>query len=203
MNMGSIAAGIAGALLVGERVHAAVTGPSTLLRPPGSQGETDFMSRGIKCGKCVQACPHRVIHVAGLEAGSAAGTPYIDAREGACRMCEDFPCVAACPTQALRDVSSRAQVNMGYAKVDENVCIAFKGYRCEVCYRVCPFIDEAITIENQSIEGDDRHVKFIPVIHKNKCTGCGLCVERCAVDDPRVAIKSVSIAEQQKDGAVF
>ena len=127
MNLGQVIAGIAGLAVLAEGAHAVITSPSELLRPPGSQGEADFMARCIKCGKCVEACPHRVIRVAGLEAGAAAGTPYIDAREGACRMCEDFPCVKACPTQALRDVDSRADVNMGYAKIDENICIAFKG----------------------------------------------------------------------------
>lgn len=200
MSLARVIAGIAGVAVAAEGAYAIATGASTLLRPPGSQGERDFMARCVKCGKCVEACKHKVIHVAGLEQGAAAGTPYLDAREGACRLCEDFPCVAACPTDALRDVSQRFDVDMGYALVDEDVCIAFQGYRCEVCYRVCPLIDQAIVISHDAIENDSRHVKFIPEIDRKVCTGCGLCVERCAVSDPHVAISIVSIAEQEKKG---
>jgi ferredoxin-type protein NapG len=88
---------------------------------------------------------------------------------------------------------------MGYARIDEEVCIAYKGYRCEVCYRVCPLIDEAITLDFQSMERDDIHTKFIPTISKQDCTGCGLCVERCAVSEPYVPIRIVTLAEQAKE----
>ena len=200
MGKGSVIAGIAAAIVAAEGAYAVAAGASTLLRPPGSQGESDFMARCVKCGKCLEACKHGAIRIADLSEGAAAGTPYIDARERACRLCEDFPCVAACPTLALRDVATRADVDMGYAKIDENICIAFKGLRCEVCYRVCPLIDEAIVVEHESIQGDSIHVKFLPTIDEDVCTGCGLCVQRCAVDDPRVAISIVSIAEQEKKG---
>ena len=70
---------------------------------------------------------------------------------------------------------------MGYAKIDENVCIAYQGYRCEVCYRVCPLIDEAITIDFQQLENDSIHTKFVPQINRDICTGCGLCTEKCPV----------------------
>ena len=75
------------------------------------------------------------------------GTPMIDARAQACRLCEDFPCVEACPTNALRDIETRSDVKMGVAVIDEDLCIAFQGMRCEVCYRTCPLIDEAIVID--------------------------------------------------------
>lgn len=199
MGAGKIIAGIAAAIVAAEGVAGFVMGSSSkLLRPPGIQSERDFMARCIKCGKCVEACPYAAIRIAGLSEGSAAGTPFIDAREQACRLCPDFPCVEACPTDALRDVAEKHDPHMGYAKIEEDVCIAFKGYRCEVCYRVCPLIDEAITIDFEQRENDDIHAKFIPVVHKGVCTGCGLCVERCAVSEPYVPIRIVTLAE---DGA--
>ena len=67
--------------------------------------------------------------------GLAAGTPMVDARAQACRLCEDFPCVEACPTNALRGIEERSDVRMGTAVIDEDLCIAFQGMRCEVCYR--------------------------------------------------------------------
>lgn len=200
MSVGKVIAGFAAALVAAEGVFSvAANASSNLLRPPGMQGEHDFMARCIKCGKCIEACPYAALHVAGPMTGAAAGTPCIDAREQACRLCLDFPCVAACPTGALRDVQKRSDPKAGYARIDEEVCIAYKGYRCEVCYRICPLIDEAITLDFQQLEGDDIHTKFIPTIDEDICAGCGLCVERCAVDDPYVPIRIVTRAEQERE----
>ena len=197
MGAGKIIGGIAAVLAVGAGAVSVATSSHSLLRPPGSQGEKDFMSRCIKCGKCIEACPYQAVHAAGIDAGAACGTPCITARDQACRMCEDFPCVNACPTGALRDVETRADVNMGYAVIDEVNCIAFKGMRCEVCYRACPLLDEAIMTNYEEIEDDSIHVKFIPTIDKDVCTGCGLCVMRCVVSDP-VPIRIKTLAEQGK-----
>ena len=155
------------------------------------------MSRCIKCGKCALACPYQAITTAGVETGAAVGTPVIDARAQACRLCERFPCVAACPTGALRDVEDRSDVHMGLAVIDDELCIAFQGMRCEVCYRSCPLIDEAIYIDYEMVEGDDIHSMFAPTIDEELCTGCGLCVQRCVVSDPEVAIAIVP--ESQRD----
>ena len=199
MGAGKIIAGLAAVAVAAEGVVSVTANASSkLLRPPGIQSERDFMARCIKCGKCVEACPYAALHVADATQGAAAGTPYIDAREQACRLCADFPCVNACPTQALRDVADKHEPRMGYARIEEDVCIAFQGYRCEVCYRVCPLIDEAITIDFQNREDDAIHAKFIPVVSKESCTGCGLCVERCAVSEPYVPIRIVTLAEQEK-----
>ena len=181
MSAGKAIAGLAAALVAAEGVFAVAANSSAKLqRPPGVQAEGDFMARCIKCGKCILACPYAALHVAGPLTGAAAGTPCIDAREQACRLCPDFPCVNACPTGAIRDVTDKRDPHMGYARIDEQVCIAYKGYRCEVCYRVCPLIDEAITIEFESQENDEIHAKFI---------------ERCAVSEPYVPIRIVTLAE--------
>ena len=196
MKRSSIIAGIAAAIVGGQAVYLAAAGKGELLRPPGAQSESDFMARCVKCGKCLEACPYRAVHVAPGNAGAAAGTPVIDAREQACRLCEDFPCVAACPTGALRDVEARADVHMGTAVIEEDLCIALQGMWCEVCYRVCPLIDEAMTIDYRMREGDAIHAVFAPRIDREKCVGCGLCVERCVVGEPRVAIRIVADPDQ-------
>lgn len=160
-----------------------------LLRPPGTTSERDFLSRCIRCGLCVQACPPKVILVAPQNYGNQVGTPYIDAANGACVLCEGFPCVKACPTGALRDVEETKDCKMGIAIVDRDLCIALEGNRCEVCYRVCPLIDEAITLELVKRPKDDIHTIFEPVVNPEKCVGCGLCEERCVIREPGVAIR--------------
>ncbi len=200
MGFAKLIAGIAAGAVALEGAYALAAGASSLVRPPGSCGERDFMARCVKCGKCIEACPYKAIRAAGADAGAAVGTPMLEPESRACRLCPDFPCVAACPTGALRDVAEKHDVDMGYVKINENTCIAFKGMRCEVCYRVCPLIDEAISIEYRAMENDAIHAKFIPTIDKDACTGCGLCVQRCVVREPKVAMRIVSIAEQEKKG---
>lgn len=196
MKLSNVIAGAAFTMVAAQAAGYLLRGEANALRPPGAQSESDFMARCIKCGKCIEACPYQAIKPAGELSGIAVGTPLLDAREQACRLCEDFPCVKACPTGALRDVEARSDVRMGVALIDEETCIAFQGMRCEVCYRVCPLIDEAITIDYRMREGDDIHAVFAPIIDEEKCVGCGLCVERCVVSDPVVPIRIVTQAEQ-------
>ncbi len=160
----------------------------SLLRPPGALHEGGFFERCVKCGRCIEACPYRCIVAAPRDAGFQAGTPVIDPRAHACRMCDGFPCSTACPTGALEPVATRDEVRMGTARVNKDLCISYVGNRCEVCYRACPLIDEAITIEFAAREGDAIHAIFEPVINEDVCTGCGLCVERCVVSEPALAI---------------
>lgn len=182
----------AAAALLGVQALAYIAHPTDgLIRPPGAQGEKDFSSRCVKCGRCLEACPYAAIVAAGPNAGSAVGSPTLDLRNQACRLCHDFPCAAACPTDALRGIAAVEDVDMGYAVVNEDLCIALQGMRCEVCYRACPLIDRAITIDYRLREGDSIHSVFAPVIDEQACVGCGLCVERCVVGEPEVAINVV------------
>lgn len=199
MKVSSVIAGASAAIVAFQAVAYATRGESSLLRPPGAQGESDFMARCIKCGKCIEACPYQALGPAGDDAGMAVGTPCIDARSQACRLCEDFPCVDVCPTDALRDVSARSDVRMGVAVIDEEGCIAFQGMRCEVCYRACPLIDEAILIDYRMREGDAIHTLFAPVIDEDACVGCGLCVERCVVSEPTVPIRIATDAQRTRE----
>ena len=183
---------IAAAGLAAAGVAACFAGDgSGPLRPPGAADEADFRARCIKCGRCVEACPYQAIRVARGPAGADVGTPVIDARAQACRLCVDFPCIAACPTEALHSLEAREDARMGCAVIKRDLCIAVRGMRCEVCYRACPFIDSAISIDASVREGDAIHAVFEPIVDPNTCTGCGLCVQRCVVSEPEVAIEIV------------
>ena len=181
------AAGAAAVFAVGVALAAAPP-PLPLLRPPGAASPVDFAARCIRCGRCLEACPYQAIHAAPLNAGREASTPFVNARAQACRLCVDFPCAAACPTGALSVPAERADAAMGTAVVNEETCLSFQGMRCEVCYRACPLIDEAIRIDYRPREGDDIHAVFAPQVNAEVCPGCGLCEQRCPVGDPAPAI---------------
>lgn len=180
---------LAAGFLAGAAVVSQISVDTFLLRPPGAGSEAEFLSKCIRCGKCVAACPYHILKAADSKTGASAGTPTFVARDGACRLCTDFPCVAACPTTALSGIETRQDVRIGRAVVNRDLCIALKGMRCEVCYRSCPLIDEAIVIKKQAREGDSIHTIFEPVIITDKCVGCGICEERCVIYDPALAIR--------------
>ena len=183
-----VAAAGAAAVFAAGVALAAAPPPLPLLRPPGMASPADFAARCVRCGRCLEACPYQAIHAAPLNAGQAASTPFVNARAQACRLCRDFPCAAACPTGALAVPAERADAAMGTAVVNEETCLSFQGMRCEVCYRACPLIDEAIRIDYRPREGDAIHAVFAPQVIDEDCAGCGLCEQRCPVSDPAPAI---------------
>ena len=163
--------------------------PAQALRPPGALPEGDFLAACVRCGLCVRDCPYDTLKLSDLGDPVATGTPYFTARKVACEMCEDIPCVKACPTGALdRQLTDINKAKMGLAAlVDHESCLNFLGLRCDVCYRVCPVIDKAITLETQHNPRSDRHAMLLPTVHSDACTGCGKCEKSCVL--PEAAIK--------------
>lgn len=163
--------------------------PAQALRPPGALPEADFLAACVRCGLCVRDCPYDTLRLADLGDPVVAGTPYFNARQVPCEMCEDIPCVKACPTGALdRELTDINKAQMGLAAlVDHESCLNFLGLRCDVCYRVCPVIDKAITLETQHNPRSDRHAMLLPTVHSDACTGCGKCEKSCVL--PEAAIK--------------
>ncbi len=158
--------------------------PAQALRPPGALPEDDFLAACIRCGLCVRDCPYDTLRLAELGVdGPATGTPFFTAREIPCEMCEDIPCVAACPTGALdKGLTNIDDADMGVAVlIDEEHCLNALGLRCDVCYRVCPVIDKAITLERRHNERSGHHAIFMPVVHSDACTGCGKCEKSCVL----------------------
>lgn len=169
---------------LGLHVRQASALPPAAIRPPGARVEEDFLGACIRCGLCVRDCPYHILKLAQPEQAIATGTPYFVAREAACEMCEDIPCVKACPTGALdHGLTDINQARMGLAVLlDHETCLNFLGLRCDVCYRVCPRIDEAITLEVQHNPRTDRHTLFLPTVHADQCTGCGKCEQACVLE---------------------
>ncbi len=161
------------------------------LRPPGAIEEKRFLAACIKCGKCAQLCPYNSIRMAGPEAGVGTGTPHIVAREIPCYLCPDIPCAKACPSGALdSSLQEVEKIRMGTAViVDRENCLSIRGLRCEVCYRQCPLIDRAITIEPRHNTRTGVHTIMEPVVHRDKCTGCGICENACVLEKPVIVVQ--------------
>jgi len=181
-----------------------------VLRPPGAIKEEDFLTACIKCGLCAEACQNRDTNI-DRETGLAKegtlkmakggdhkliGTPYFIPTEVPCYMCEDIPCVPVCPSGALNQASvsnesDELDINkarMGLAVVHKESCIAFWGIQCDACYRACPLLGEAITIEMHRNERTGKHTFMLPIVNDNVCTGCGLCEIACVTEKPAIFV---------------
>ncbi|MDR2189456.1 MAG: ferredoxin-type protein NapG [Azonexus sp.] len=171
--------------------------PALALRPPGALAEDQFLGACIRCGLCVRDCPYDTLSLAKPEAPVATGTPYFTARQIPCEMCEDIPCVVACPTGALdHALADINQAKMGVAVlIDHETCLNFLGLRCDVCYRVCPVIDKAITLDHQPNLRTGRHAMFLPTVHSEHCTGCGKCEKACVLEQAAIRVLPPQLAK--------
>jgi ferredoxin-type protein NapG len=171
--------------------------PPLALRPPGALSEEDFLGACIRCGLCVRDCPYHILELAKPESPVATGTPYFTARNLPCEMCEDIPCVKACPTGALdHDLTDINKAKMGLAVlIDQETCLNFLGMRCDVCYRICPVIDKAITLELRPNMRTGKHAMFIPTVHSEYCTGCGKCEKSCVTEVASIKVLPRKVAK--------
>ena len=148
------------------------------LRPPGAVGEKHFEKKCIRCRKCAEVCPYDAIEMAHIDKGLQLGTPYIYAAKSPCYLCDDFPCIEACPTEALENISGKKEVKMGLAKIDTSTCFIYNGIYCISCYERCPIYREAITLKDG----------LYPVVHSENCVGCGICEHVCPTDPKSVLV---------------
>jgi len=170
--------GLVWSYLLQQKVHAA----AHVVRPPGAHDLSSFNAKCIKCGQCVRDCPYDTLKLAPAGEMIPIGTPYFTAREIPCYMCEDIPCVKACPTGALdHSLQDINDSRMGLAVIDIENCLSWIGLRCEICHRVCPILDKAITIEHHPRK-ISKHARFVPLVHSDACTGCGVCEKACPTE---------------------
>ena len=155
-----------------------VTKRVPLLRPPGAISEKQFLQACSRCDECIHACPKDAIQRAPKKMGFLVyNTPYIDPMRNPCVMCTELPCISACPDKALLPVQELTDVNMGYAILDKKKCQAYGDTFCQQCVIDCP------------VPGAIHQVNDKPVIDKNICTGCGVCMRSCSTVNIPLAIK--------------
>lgn len=172
------------------------------LRPPGAIDEADFLKACTKCGQCSNACPYNTIEMASATDLAFIGTPYIVPRKVPCYLCTDYPCTKACPTNALntqRLSKDGAEPNIdnsriGLAVIHKEACIAYHGIQCDACYRACPLMGKAITIESVKNTDTGRHANLQPVVNSDFCTGCGLCEHACITEKAAIFVLPLALS---------
>lgn len=137
------------------------------LRPPGALAESRFRRACIRCGKCIEICPHDCLKL-DVSFDSARFLPLIDPADSPCQLC--MKCVAICPTGALNhNCINMEDVRMGLAHILTSRCLNYTGgTMCWTCYDRCPLRGKAIILKDG----------FIPAITEN-CVGCGVCEHVC------------------------
>ncbi len=147
--------------------------------PPGIESVEVFLNTCKQSYHCVSACPHTALQVYRENINDKRyGYPVIKPRQSACYYCDDFPCITACESGALK--ISYKQRKLGLAIIDQNLCFAFNGTFCQACIVNCPWSGKAIYADN------NNH----PVIVEEYCTGCGLCVQSCPSQESTIFIQA-------------
>ncbi len=189
----ALATGVGAAVLLGTGVARAVTRPG-LVRPPGAQDESAFLSRCLRCAECMKACPTSGLQPTLLEAGlEGIWTPVLRSRLGYC----DYACTACgqiCPSGAIPRLSlaDKRRVVLGLAVLDRDRCLPWaQDTPCIVCEEMCPVPEKAIELRDTRTStgsggGEDRISR--PVVIADRCIGCGICEYKCPLEGPAAIV---------------
>ncbi|MCX8116893.1 MAG: 4Fe-4S binding protein [Desulfobacterota bacterium] len=173
--LGSFAFGLTTALMIKTNPLQTESGirNNRLIRPPGALPEEAFVAVCTGCGECLKVCPNNALQSTFLEAGLAGlYTPRLVPRIGYCEEFCNF-CGRVCPTEAIRPltIEEKRLTQVGVAHIDKTRCIAWDTDKiCLVCNEQCSY---------HAIVGDE---KKRPIVKEERCTGCGICENKCPVD---------------------
>lgn len=169
-----------------------------LLRPPGGQGDETVTFACVRCEKCVEVCPRKVITPTHAEDGLLnMRTPTMDFENGYCDFCIEenggVPlCESVCPTEALQLPQGATQDStvIGVAQIDTRTCLAYRNTGCKYCYDAC------VAFRGQEKAALSLQDGKYPVVDASVCIGCGACQSVC------VSLKAGSIAEGATERAI-
>ncbi len=162
---------------------------SRYIRPPFAIEEIEFLEKCTRCHDCIDACPHQTIFPLSVRLGiEIVSTPALDLTNGACHLCQDWPCVAACKPGALtipigetpeeEQPSLSPQPHLAEIAINSDVCLPYMGPECGVCGSVCPVPGAIVWDMNK------------PQINMDICTGCAMCRESCVTEPKAINITS-------------
>lgn len=201
--LGGLAAGVSFPFFGSLDGHIHTTSSASLIRPPGSVAENEFLKRCQRCGLCMKACPTNAINPTFTEAGMAGfWTPTLLMTQGYCEHTCTL-CGSVCPTQAIQEILTREKietpVRIGSAHFDRGRCLPWSGNGpCIVCEEHCPTSPKAIYFFEDWVEGPGgKRVKVkLPQVDLTRCTGCGICENKCPVRG-KPAIRIISAGESR------
>ncbi len=150
-------------------------GSTTLIRPPGSLPEAEFLQRCIKCGQCMRICPTNIIVPSGLFDGiENLWTPVLNFTDGTsgCQL-NCTACGHVCPTSAVRPISlteklgvdafaDKGPIRIGSAYVDRTRCLPWAMKKpCIVCQENCPVTPKAIFVTEtfETVRSGEREIR--------------------------------------------
>lgn len=177
----------------------------SLIRPPGSLEEKEFLKSCIKCGECMKVCITNGLQPTFMEAGlEGIWSPVLVPRIGYCEY-RCTLCGQVCPTGAIKKLSleEKAKVKIGLATIDKNRCLPYAhSTPCIVCEEVCPTPKKAIWFEKTKVK--DRNGKEIivqqPKVDVDLCIGCGICEAKCpVVDKPAIYVTSIGESRSKEN----
>jgi polyferredoxin len=182
----------------------------SVIRPPGSLSEEEFLGRCIKCAACMRVCPTNVLQPALLEGGvEGLWTPILKNQLGYCEQ-NCVLCGQVCPTGAIRSISVREKIGapphekpikLGTAFYDYGRCLPWAMHtECIVCEEMCPTSPKAIWYKTVDIANRDGSTKKLkqPYVDPRLCIGCGICENKCPVED-LAAIRVSSVGETRSE----
>lgn len=141
---------------------------ATVIRPPWSVDQQQFLNQCSRCDDCISACPENIIiHGDG-------GFPEVNFKLGECTFCTH--CAEACQSDAIKlDTTHPEKMNPWQLDVSVgSKCLSLNAVVCRACGDNCE--PQAIRFQMKLGGISEPHISL------EDCTGCGACLHVCPVD---------------------